>query len=259
MKTNELLSNVGKSRGHFASKSNRIAKLIDMWPELESKFVAMIKRGRGSSEQARMAYATLLMMETGIRTGNESSAEGFICDNRKIAQKDNPEKGYKKGDVIWQHPSHGKLVKTYGLTTLLHNHVTRNGKKLEISFVGKKIVEQNLIVRHPILLRYCPKGDKNDLFLGIRYYELKKFVKRYVGRGFTPKDIRMTKVNLIFVNKFGRKPHDRNFDVETTKAGKKKILSLAIEETANMIGHTKGVCRSSYLSPSLLQFILGEI
>lgn len=255
MDVNELIDAVGLKRGHFATKSNRISKLIGMWPGLEAKFESMIVRGGGTTETARLAYAVLLMMETGIRTGNETSAEGWICENQIICRKDNKAKKLKVGDVIWQHPLYGQHVKTFGLTTLLNSHVKKKGKKLTIEFVGKKLVDQELVVTNPTLVKYCPHVRSQDTFLGIAYNDLKKFVKKSVGKGFTPKDIRMTKVNLIFVDIFGNDPRRTEFEDATTKGARKRILSEVIEETANKIGHTKSVCRSAYLSAPLISHI----
>lgn len=255
MNTKDLINNIGNKRGRFSNKCHRIAKLIDEWDSLESKFVDMVERGQGQTQTARLAYGMLVMLETGIRVGNESSAEGFVCDNQKIAQKNNPAKGIKKGDVVYQHPDHGKLVKTYGLTTLLNSHVKGRRGSLNISFVGKKIVAQSLTVKHSTLLQYRPQGNPNDLWLGIRYPDLKKFVKRYVGRQYTPKDLRMAKVNKIFLSIFNQKVI-KEFLNTTTKSGRKKILAAAIEETANIIGHTRSVCKSAYLSQPLINYIL---
>jgi DNA topoisomerase IB len=254
---NNLIERLGKKRGHFSNKANRIAKLIDEWKYLESKFCHFIEKGNNCTPHARLAYAVLLMMHTGIRTGNESSAEGWICENQIIARKDNPEKGIKTGDVIWRHPCFGQHVQTFGLTTLQHRHIRRRGDKYHISFVGKKLVDQKLVVDHPVLVEHCPlKGKPQDLFLGITYHDLKKFVYKYVGKAYTPKDLRMAKVNLIFLSKF--KKVIPEFEKTTTKGGRKKIVSSVIEDTANWIGHTKSVCRSAYMSQPLLEFLLSE-
>jgi DNA topoisomerase IB len=253
-----LIENVGKVKGHFKTKSNRAAKLIEIWDDLESKFVSMVERGQGQTETARLAYALLLMMETGIRTGNESSAEGWKCVNQIVCRKDNPAKNLKIGDIIWRHPEYGKMVSTYGLTTLLNEHIKGRGKVLKINFIGKKLVDQDLTVRHPTLLKHRPKGKPKELWLGIDYYSLKKFVKKYVGKGYTPKDLRMAKVNILFISKFGVDPYKSDFASCTTKGGRKKILASAIEETANIVGHTKSVCRSAYLSAPLLSYILTQ-
>lgn len=256
MNTKFLINSVGKPRGHFSNKANRAAKLIAAWPSLQIKMSEMIERGGGTTAHARLAYGTLLMMETGIRVGNEKSSEGWICENQIIARKSNKAKGIKKGQVIWQHPMFGKHVQTFGLTTLLHSHIRRcrSGKKIMINFTGKKLVDQSLIVRHPKLVKYCPRGDVDDLFLGVSYHELKKFVKKYVGKGYTPKDLRMAKCNLLFIDKFGSK-FAKQYMAATTKGERKKLLAAAVEETANEIGHTKSVCRSAYLSAPLLDSI----
>jgi len=256
MNTQTLTEWIGNPRGAIKRKENRAIRLIRMWSKLEAKLIRIIERGGGVSETAICGYAVLLMMETGIRIGNESSAEGWICDNQIICRKDNPAKGLKIGDVIWKHPEFGNHVKTYGLTTLLHSHVKKKGKKLEVSFVGKKLVDQNLVTRHPTLIQFKPTGQPDDLFLGIDYYTLKKFIKKYVGSKYTPKDLRTAKVNLIFVDKFGAAKIQKEFSLATTKSGRKKVLGTAIEEVAGIIGHTKGVCKSAYLSAPLISTIL---
>jgi DNA topoisomerase IB len=235
-------------------KAVRAAKLLSQWQELHDKFADMVVRGHGVTEQARHAYALLLTMETGIRIGNEGSAEGFVCENRKVAGKDYPEKGIKQGDVIWQHPLYGQTVQTFGVTTLLHEHVEAFPDRLEFCFTGKKIVEQNLIARDPTLLAYAPTGNRKALFLGIDKVSLTKFVKRYVGRQFSPKDMRTACVNLKFVKRFARHYADA-FEATATKGGRKKLIAEAIEKTAEEIGHTKSVCKSAYLSSPLLRLL----
>ena len=237
MDYNHLQSRIGNTRGHFSKKENRAAKLVAQWEELRSKFDCMIHRGNGTTETARCAFATLLMMETGIRIGNEDSAEGFICNQK-------------------HHPLFGQPVQTFGLTTLLNSHVCRAADKLEISFTGKKLVSQNLTVTNPVLVKFCPTGNPDDLFLGIDYNALKCFIKRYVGNQFSPKDLRTAKVNLTFCEVYGNEP----FTVEVPQArklsDKKRLLATAIEMTATRIGHTKSVCRSSYMSKPLLEYIV---
>src|SRR5579863_10210435 len=145
-----LLDYVGNPRGRYSDKNNRAAKLISIWDDLTEKFSRMTERGNGESDTARHAYGLLLMMETGIRVGNESSAEGWISENQIVARKSNKEKGIKKGDVIWQHEKFGELVQTYGLTTLLNKHVRLKKDKLILSFTGKKLVDQRLTVKNDI-------------------------------------------------------------------------------------------------------------
>lgn len=261
-----LLQHVGKVRGSFKTKEHRAAKLIAQWDDLTAKLERMVVKGRGQTEQARHAYAVLTIMETGIRVGNEGSAEGWISENQRLALKDDPErvnpfsgvKGIKEGDVIWRSPHYGQMVKTFGLTTLLHEHVEVKRDRLLLSFTGKKMVNQELVITNSVLIRFAPKmwGKRpGDRWLGVEYGSLKRFVRRFVGQGFTPKDLRTAKVNLLFVQLWeaGYAPA---FEAATRKADRKRLLSEAIGETAERIGHTKGVCKSSYLSGSLLRHLL---
>ena len=218
---------VGNLNGHNSNPDNRSAKLLNRWPELTAKFERMVQAGNGRTETARLAYAVLLIMKTAIRVGNEESAEGRVSINK------------------WS-PNFGQSVQTYGVTTLRNSHVVKCEAGLHLTFVGKKAVEQKLFTDNPTLKEYCPQGPADELWLGIEYPTLFAFVKRCVGDAFTPKDIRRAKVNKVFLELLS--------EVETVN--KKTIRSL-IEKTAEIIGHTKAVCKRSYLSPILLAAIGG--
>lgn len=237
----DLVQNIGKCRGHFTRKENRAAKLICMWNDLHNKMEGMVIRGNGVTLQARLAYAVLLMMETGIRVGNESSAEGFVCENKFDKER------------------FGKQVQTYGLTTLKPEHVKCGMNRLILQFTGKKHVDQTLVVHlndNQTLVHYCPPIiAENETWLRITDAQVRKFVKRYVGHGFSPKDIRTAKVNLLFVNRFASL-HGPIYSASTTKSARKRALADCIAEVAERIGHTKGVCKSAYLSKPLLANIL---
>jgi hypothetical protein len=58
---------------------------------------------------------------------------------------------------------------------------------------------------------------------------------------YTPKDLRRAKVNQIFVR-----------HLETAPKINKKAVAQLIALTADEIGHTKSVCKRSYISGFLL-------
>lgn len=239
MTTIRLLKSVGKTRGRNSTKEHRSAKLLARWPALKSKLEGMVRRGNGQTETARLAYAVLLVMETGIRVGNEKSAEGFVCNQK-------------------YHADYGKVVKTYGLTTLLNQHVRwRDGlRSFRLSFTGKKLVGQELVVTNRTLVRYMTVGpDPDESWLGVTYPRLKKFVKKYVGRQFTPKDIRTARVNQLFVTHW-MSGHHKSFNEGTTKSGRRQVFRTCLEQTAATVGHTPAVCKKSYLSCHLQNVIL---
>jgi len=229
-----------KNHGRYSSKDNRIIKLQGYWSEIESQMIRFIERGHGLTEKARCAYAILLMMETGIRVGNESSADGYICDNKYL-------------------PEYGKKIKTYGLTTLTIDHVKLAKNKLSLQFVGKKSVAQNLSTSHPILLTYYPRiaSRQTSTFLDIDYRTLYSFVKKSIGKKFKPKDIRTVVVNNRFEHNLGLVK--KQLSTVSTKRDGKAILRMVIEKTAQQIGHTPGCCKSSYISKKFLGDIQEKI
>lgn len=234
--TIRLTDAVGNLLGRNADKDNRVRKLIHDWDALTAKLRGMVVRGGAKTETSLLAYATLLMMETGIRVGNEESAEGFVSVDK------------------W-HEKHGQLVQTFGLTTLQGRHVSVKGGTLTLSFVGKKIVDQTLRTADPFLVRYAPvpAGD-GEVWLGVTYPMLYKFVKKYVGRQFKPKDIRAAKVNRLFIDNFAG-PRAEVFRAATKKSDRNRAVTECIEVTAETIGHTAGVCRSAYMSKPLLSVL----
>jgi len=227
-----LLSHVGKLKGSFKNKDNRSAKLLYNWDALRIIMEKFIVAGNGSTLRARCAYGILLTMKTGIRVGNETSAEGYVCDQK-------------------YHALYGKTINVYGLTTLRKEHVSMSGGIIHLNFLGKKAVQQELRTSNSILLRYYSSVSSHGLntWLGIDYGDIYHFVKRSIGRKIKPKDIRTAAVNMLFIHKAERaKIMQQPF---AKKADANKALKMIVEATATEIGHTSGVCKSAYISKNL--------
>lgn len=229
----DLLKHVGKSKGARKNKFNRAQKLINNWYDLKLKMESFVINGNGVTLRARCAYGILLTMETGIRIGNESSSEGYVCANKYL-------------------PEFGKIIKTYGLTTLTKEHIVRRSNTLYMKFCGKKGVHQSLHTSSPILLKYYNPilQLEHPTFLGISYDDLYKFVKKSIGRQFTPKDIRTAFVNRIFVGVY-----EINKVPVYKKSEANALIRQTLEQTAEHVGHTKGVCKGAYVSKDLFELI----
>ena len=113
------------AKANYEDKHNRMVKLALRFEELSEKFDRMIEKGGYVTDTARCALACKMMMYTGIRIGNEGSAEGYITKPHPNSKKE-PE-----------------FVQTYGLTTLLPEHVLVKGRKVFLNFIGKKQVENS--------------------------------------------------------------------------------------------------------------------
>lgn len=227
----------------YDDKYFRAEKIIEQWDYLEDKFTSMLTN-LNLSQRGECAFICLLMMKTGIRVGNESSAEGYICINR------------------WS-DNYAKRVKTFGATTLLKEHVWHKGNKIYLSFTGKKQVEQSFVVEDKFMvlvlqdLLVKTNGTKN-LFT-VTNSDLTKFVKRYIGRQFSPKDLRTAYINRMADISFdlADKIYASGGFIEgyplERKASVNKLSSFIIEKVAGQVGHTKSVCKRNYISPLLIE------
>jgi DNA topoisomerase IB len=244
-----LHKHIGNSNGRWSNKHHRAQKLINQWGNLQYKMFCMVDRGiRTWTDTARYALAVLVIMETGMRVGNEDSAEGYVCNQKR-------------------HKLYGKEICTYGITTLLYKHVVEQSGRFIFRFLGKKAVENELVVEGSRLVTFLakyrlwfPTSGKllsETPFFQIEYRQLHKFVKKYVGSHFTPKDIRTASVNWKYIcnmydlSKFPRKPTARG----RASAAIKKVIKL----TARSVGHSPGVCKKSYLSPHLVRYSKEEL
>jgi len=216
------------------SKFNRYAKIGDRADEIKSNLIKELK-SRPNSINGRCAYACLLMMEHGIRTGNETSAEGYVS-----GLEDNK----------------GELVKTYGVTTLLDDHVKIEGDVLSLHFLGKTQVEHKIRVLDDLMIKYGRyyQKHKNDreTWLGVEYDDLFKYIRNTVGDGFIPKDFRTFRGNVTAWD-YIRKPV-KKVRVETATEAN-DIIKKMVEACASVLGNTTGVSKSSYLDHRMIDWI----
>lgn len=135
-----------------------------------------------NSERAQCALAVKICLHTGIRIGNEDSAEGYMT-------KPHPnQKGVKP-----------EFRQTYGLTTLLKEHIRFVAGYVRFEFLGKKGVEQVIVIRDKKLVSQIKSlyvTSNSDTLLEINNTQVRKFVKKSIGRQFMPKDLRKLFANL---------------------------------------------------------------
>lgn len=237
-----------KSNDRKLSKYNRTAKIAQNYNEIYTKLLSFLKNDKKPKYQA-LSYACLLMMKSGIRIGNESSAEGYVT---KV-------KGFE-----------GQFVETYGLTTLKNEHINilsdniDNPGKTEpiklhhtimLDFVGKKVVQQNIEIKDTLLAHYGQyfkelNKDK-ETWLDITNYELTKFIKKYIGSKFVPKDFR-----TLFANVKAYEEHLKLLENEPPKNKKevKQELKKIIENTSESLGNTPSICKKAYVDNRLLEY-----
>ena len=221
------------ARCNYEDKHNRMVKLAVMFEELAEKFDRMILKGQYVTDMARCALACKMMMFTGIRIGNEGSAEGYITKPHPNSKKE-PE-----------------FVQTYGLTTLLPQHVMVKGRKVYLNFIGKKQVENSFVLEGELakqVKEVLKTVEEGETLFEVSEYELTKFIKRYVGRKFTPKDFRTLRANMV--------TYEKLMEIcERELPSTKRELNAEVKEIATYVSehlnNTPGVCKASYIDPKL--------
>lgn len=230
----------GKVKGSNSCKFNRIAKLAVSYNDNLTKMDGIISRGlRNVTLNTRLALATKLLMTTGIRVGNEGSAEGYMTIPHPNSKK-KPE-----------------FVQTYGLTTLTKEHVKVRGTKVSFQFTGKSSVENTYDID-------CPKTAKQvkevlsaseNTFLDITPYELTKFIKRYIGKQFSPKDFRTLRANVEATSEVGQ---ILKTPLPRTRTELNAELKQIATHVSQVLNNTPSVCKKSYIDEHLMLHFIGK-
>lgn len=178
-------------------------------------------------EQKVLAICVQLMQKTLIRVGNEAYAQ---------------------------------LYGSYGLSTLRNKHAKINGNVLQLKFVGKKGVKQEVALNDKNLakmVKSCMEIPGQDLF---QYYTadserraidsgmINNYIKEITGSDFTAKDFRTWGGTLEALRQLAI--CTGNVEEERPK---KKIVTEVMKCVASKLGNTPAVCKSSYVYPLLIE------
>ncbi|MGN6209348.1 DNA topoisomerase IB [Asticcacaulis sp.] len=169
---------------------------------------------------------------------------------------------------------YAKHNKSYGLTTLRHQHVDVSGHTIRFQFTGKSGKAWNLKLtdrRIARVVRACADIDGQELFKyiddggvvrDVTSGDVNAYLKSITGEAFTAKDFRTWTGTVLAAMAL------QDYAVYDTQAQAKKNVVAAIEHVAKKLGNTPTVCRKSYIHPqiidayldgSLIEQITGEI
>lgn len=222
--------------GKNDNKFNRAIKIAKMFNSLDAKLVNMIQRGKGDTDTARCALALRMMMHTGIRIGNEASAEGYTTKPHPNSKRE------------------PQFVQTYGLTTLKPDHVITKGSRVYLNFVGKRQMENSFVLSGELaktISVLLSKRQSEDTLFGISSRMLSRFVRKYVGAQFTPKDFRTLRANMEAWHTLSgiiRRPNPKRKTEFNNEV--KEIAS----HVATCLSNTIGVCKKSYIDEFLFEY-----
>lgn len=151
---------------------------------------------------------------------------------------------------------------SYGLTTMLNQHVEVGDAKIHFHFKGKSGKEHNIDVKDRQLAKIVKRCqalpgqelfkyiDENKELRSVESNDVNDYLRQTSGQDFTAKDFRTwggTVIASIALEHLGV------FESETR--GKKNVTE-AIKSTAERLGNTPAICRKCYVHPGVIDAYL---
>jgi DNA topoisomerase-1 len=149
---------------------------------------------------------------------------------------------------------------SYGIATLRPKHVKVRKDVIEFDFPGKSGVQQVRQIKDrqvakvvSSLLKYPSRElfkyqNGNGEFVNVTRPQINGYIREVMGESFSAKDFRTwagTLVCACALAKAGNEPADN-------RTLRKRKIVQAIKETAEALGNTPAVCRSSYICPEII-------
>jgi DNA topoisomerase I len=205
------------------AKFRRVVEFGESLPALRRRVRADLKGGE--LERDRVLAAMVRLIDQGFfRIGNDKSAEA---------------------------------ESTFGLSTIRGSHVKVDGDELLFDYVGKwrkkqrravrdaevaKIVTDLKNVRGAELFKFVQNGRVVD----VKDRHVNDYIQSSIGHDFTAKDFRTWAGTLLCSIALAMQGQAE------TKTERKRRVRKAIVATAEQLGNTPAVCRSSYICPRLV-------
>ena len=150
---------------------------------------------------------------------------------------------------------------SYGIATLRRKHVSVKGDLIEFDFPGKSGVRQQRQLRDRQVARVIRATLKlpgfnvfkfengNGQVVAVTRQHINDYIKEVMGESFSAKDFRTWAGTLVCACSLARNGQD---EAPASATAMKKKIVAAIKETAEVLGNTPAVCRSSYVCPEIL-------
>jgi DNA topoisomerase-1 len=195
------------------AKFKRVVEFGESLPSLRRKVRADLKKPELDRERT-LAAMVRLIDQGFFRIGNEKSA---------------------------------KSESTYGLSTIKSSHVDLEGDTLRFDYVGKWKKRHQRAIRDAdvaAVVRHLKK--RNGRLFDVKDRHVNDYIQSIIGSDFTAKDFRTWAGTLLCSIALGMQGQG------ASKAERKRRMRKAIVATAEQLGNTPAVCRSSYICPRLL-------
>jgi DNA topoisomerase IB len=149
---------------------------------------------------------------------------------------------------------------TYGVATMLKEHVSLHGDQLVFDYPAKGSIPRTLTIDDPetrdvLCALRRRRGGSDELlawkdrraWVDIRAADLNAYIKEEAGEDFSAKDFRTWSATVFAAVVLGRDIH-----AARSKTAHRRVVTAAIKEVAEYLGNTPAVCRSSYIDPRII-------
>ncbi len=195
-------------------KFRRVVEFGESLPHLRRRVGNDLKRGE--LDRQRVLAAIVRLIDQGFfRVGNDKSARSEL---------------------------------TYGLTTIRGKHVKVRASVVRFDYIGKWKKAHKQAVEDPDvakIVRALKRLNQKELF-DVKDRHVNDYIQAIIGENFTAKDFRTwagTLLCSIALAMQGQAP---------SKVERKRRIKRAVQATADQLGNTPAVCRSSYICPRVL-------
>ena len=149
---------------------------------------------------------------------------------------------------------------SYGIATLRPKHVNVRKDIVQFDFPGKSRVRQRSELKDRqvaktvrSLLQHSGREvfkfqNGDGAFIDVTNRHINEYIKDTMGENFSAKDFRTWAGTIICACALAR----AGAEAGENGAGRKRKVVAAIKETAEMLGNTPAVCRSSYINPAVI-------
>lgn len=170
--------------------------------------------------------------------------------------------GFRVGNLKYQ-----KLYNSFGISVILKKHIKMEGGNMLISFIGKKGVLNECVIKDKELITEVNKlieGKKSDDYVFkyqldrewyvVKAIEINKWLKSY-HENVTSKMFRTFDTNILFIEFMRTNAVDPSKLSETAR---KKMSNAALKVISCQINNTPAICKKEYLFIDLLNLFIDK-
>jgi DNA topoisomerase I len=147
---------------------------------------------------------------------------------------------------------------SYGLSTILPEHVRVEGDVIHFEFTGKWGKNQRRAVKDrdvaAIVRKLASLGDGELLkfdsrgrLIDVKDRHINQYIQSIIGEQFSAKDFRTWAGTVICASALAM------MEQKESGAARKRQVVRAVKATAEVLGNTPAVCRSSYICPQVVE------